>query len=120
MTILTLAALSWLATANPSAPKAEEQFFQSDGIRIRYLIAGRGEPVILVHGWAASAEMWSRLMDNLSTDHRVIALDCRGHGKSDKPHDPAQYGEEMVNDVVRLMNHLGIRKAHVISYSMGG
>jgi pimeloyl-ACP methyl ester carboxylesterase len=120
MTILTLAAISWLATANPSAAKAEEQFFQSDGIRIRYLIAGRGEPVILVHGWAASAEMWNRLMDNLSSDHRVIALDCRGHGKSDKPHDPAQYGEEMVNDVVRLMNHLSIRKAHVVGYSMGG
>jgi pimeloyl-ACP methyl ester carboxylesterase len=44
----------------------------------------------------------------------------RGHGLSDKPHDPAQYGVEMVNDVVRLMDHLGIAKAHVVGYSMGG
>ena len=99
---------------------AQEQFFQSDGVRIRYLVAGHGEPVILVHGWSASAEMWPALMNDLSQDHQVIAMDCRGHGKSDKPHDPSQYGSEMAKDVVRLMDHLGIAKAHLVGYSMGG
>jgi pimeloyl-ACP methyl ester carboxylesterase len=56
---------------------------------------------------------------DLAVDHQVIALDCRGHGKSDKPHDPKQYGIEMVNDVVRLMDHLGTKKAVIIGYSMG-
>src|SRR5207302_6396416 len=50
---------------------------------------------------------------------QVIALDCRGHGKSDKPHDPAQYGPEMAADVVRLLDHLKIEKAHLIGYSSG-
>ena len=49
----------------------------------------------------------------------MIALDCRGHGKSDKPHDPAKYGPEMAADVVRLLDHLKIEKAHLIGYSSG-
>lgn len=104
----------------PAIANAEEHFFQSGDVRIRYLTAGRGEPVILVHGWSASAEMWAALMNDLSRDHQVIAMDCRGHGKSDKPHDPSQYGDEMAKDVIHLMDQLGITKAHVVGYSMGG
>ena len=61
-----------------------------------------------------------RVFQKLSKRYRVIALDNRGHGKSDKPYDPAQYGLELVDDVVRLMDHLGIAKAHVVGYSLGG
>src|SRR5204862_320240 len=46
-------------------------------------------------------------------------MDCRGHGKSDKPHEPGKYGVEMVEDVVRLMDHLRIKRAHIVGYSMG-
>ena len=49
----------------------------------------------------------------------MIALDCRGHGKSDKPHDPEKYGPEMAADVVRLLDHLKLEKAHLIGYSSG-
>jgi pimeloyl-ACP methyl ester carboxylesterase len=49
----------------------------------------------------------------------VVALDCRGHGKSGKPHDAKQYGPEMGLDIVRLLDHLGIARAHVVGYSMG-
>ena len=98
----------------------DEQFFNSAGVRIRYVSTGQGEPIILIHGWAADADMWDSLIEDLSRDYRVIALDCRGHGKSDKPTDPNQYGMEMVNDVVRLMDHLGFAKAHIMGYSMGG
>src|SRR5947209_4722078 len=87
-----------------------DQFFDSNGVRIHYVVAGQGEPVVLIHGWSADAAMWGGLMADLSRDHRVIALDCRGHGKSGKPHDPAMYGIEMAEDVVRLLDHLGIRK----------
>jgi pimeloyl-ACP methyl ester carboxylesterase len=76
--------------------------------------------VVLIHGWSADAEMWQPLMADLSRDHRVIAFDCRGHGKSGKPHDPAQYGMEMTRDVTRLLDHLGIKRAHIVGYSMGG
>jgi len=83
-------------------------------------VAGKGEPVVLVHGWSASAEMWNSLMGDLARDHQVIAMDCRGHGRSDKPHEAGRYRIEMANDVVRLMDHLGLARAHVVGYSMGG
>ena len=53
-------------------------------------------------------------------DHRVLALDCRGHGLSDKPHDPKAYGPKLADDVIALLDHLGIERAHVHGYSMGG
>lgn len=99
---------------------APDQFFDSNGVRIRYVSLGQGEPIILIHGWAADAGMWASAIQDLARSYRVIALDCRGHGKSDKPTDPNQYGIEMVKDVVRLMDHLQIPKAHVVGYSMGG
>jgi pimeloyl-ACP methyl ester carboxylesterase len=117
---LALSCCVSMALLAAEAPKPEEHFFQSAGVRIRYLTAGRGEPVVLIHGWAATAEMWTALMSALSRDHQVIALDCRGHGKSGKPHLPAQYGKEMAEDVVRLLDHLRVRKADVVGYSMGG
>ena len=79
--------------------------------------------MILVHGLALNMLgnwMLPRVFQRLSRRYRVIALDNRGHGKSDKPYDPAQYGLELVDDVVRLMDHLGIAKAHVVGYSLGG
>ena len=55
----------------------------------------------------------------LKRDFKIIALDCRGHGGSGKPHDPKKYGVEMANDVGRLLDHLKIDKAHVVGWSMG-
>jgi len=102
---------------------SEGQYFNSNGVRIHYFDKGEGTPVILVHGlginaqinWMASGVYW-----RLVKKYRVLALDVRGHGRSDKPHDANQYGPEMAEDVVRLMDHLKIEKAHVVGYSMGG
>ena len=110
------------------APAAHAQdagrFFDSNGVRIHYVDQGEGEPVVLVHGFLASyAENWEApgIMQALGTaGYRVIALDCRGHGQSGKPQDPGQYGLEMVRDVVRLLDHLNVERAHVVGYSMGG
>jgi pimeloyl-ACP methyl ester carboxylesterase len=99
------------------------KFFLANGVRLHYVEAGQGTPVILVHGMAFNhAAEWKlpRVFQRLSRRYRVIALDNRGHGKSDKPYDPAKYGLELVDDVVRLMDHLGIAKAHVVGYSLGG
>jgi pimeloyl-ACP methyl ester carboxylesterase len=104
----------------PAIAAATDSSFDSNGVRIRYKVVGRGEPIVLVHGWAASAEMWDPVSEDLSRNYQVIALDCRGHGQSGKPHEPKQYGLEMVNDVVRLLDHLHLQKAHVMGYSMGG
>jgi pimeloyl-ACP methyl ester carboxylesterase len=115
-----LSAAVWLLFPGSANPQTEDQFFSSNGVKIRYIVVGTGEPVILVHGFAGNLDVWKSLIADLSKDHEAIALDCRGHGKSDKPHQPEQYGIEMVNDITRLMDHLQIRNAHVIGYSMGG
>ena len=60
------------------------------------------------------------IMATLAKDHRVIALDLPGHGTSDKPEKPEAYGVQMVEDVVLLMDHLHIKKAHIVGYSLGG
>ncbi len=103
--------------------RTQGDYFNSNGVRIHYTSEGQGEPVVLVHGVAVNADLnWRRpgITKALAQDHRVIMLDVRGHGLSEKPHDSACYGQEMAEDVVRLMDHLGIEKAHVIGYSMGG
>lgn len=107
----------------PSFLCAGEHFFDSGGVEIRYLDQGEGEPVVLIHGFTATAESnWGAggLLESLSGQYRVLAIDNRGHGKSGKPHGVKHYGAEMVKDVLRLLDHLDIEKAHVAGYSMGG
>ncbi len=106
-----------------TARAAEDQYFDSKGVKIHYIVEGNGEPVVLIHGFTANiGAQWGLpgVISKLKQDYQVIALDNRGHGKSDKPHDPKMYGPEMVNDVLRLMDHLKLAKAHVVGYSMGG
>ncbi len=98
-------------------------YFDSKGVQIYYEEHGKGEPVVLVHGFASRAEHnWGAdWFDHLGAHYRVVALDCRGHGKSAKPHEPEAYaGETMGDDVIRLMDHLGIRRTLLMGYSMGG
>ena len=101
---------------------AEDQFFDSNGVKIHYVVMGRGEPVVLIHGYAANIQFqWvlPGILNALAKDYQVIALDLRGHGRSGKPHDASMYGIEVVEDVVRLLDHLKIQKAHVVGYSIG-
>ncbi len=106
-----------------TATVAPSGFFDSDGVQIHYETYGEGYPIILVHGYTANLEInWvaSGWVETLQPIRRVVALDCRGHGESDKPHDPEAYGyESMAGDVLRLMDHLGIEKADLLGYSMG-
>jgi pimeloyl-ACP methyl ester carboxylesterase len=102
---------------------AEDFFFDSDGVKIHYIVEGQGEPVVLIHGFSASIQNnWAApgVIKALADKYQVIALDNRGHGQSDKPHSAADYGLKMNDDVIRLMDHLKIQKAHIVGYSMGG
>lgn len=100
-------------------------FFDSNGVKIHYQVVGEGPPIVLVHGFASSLNgNWvltgwvKRLTD---AGRKVVALDCRGHGESDKPHDRNAYdGDVMSGDVINLMDHLAIRRADLFGYSMGG
>ena len=118
-----LASTSGHAVAADDKP-AEGSFVASDGVKIHYLTLGdQGSPVVLIHGFSGSAEgNWfsNGVAEALAGKHRVVAIDCRGHGQSDKPHDPTKYGPQMAKDVFELMDHLKLDKAHVHGYSMGG
>ena len=101
---------------------AQDRYFESNGVRIRYVDAGKGTPVLLVHGFTGDIERsWvhTGLLPDLVRDHRVIAFDMRGHGHSDKPHDPHAY-DDIALDVIRLMDHVGVQRAHIVGYSLGG
>ena len=107
----------------PATSFGQDKFFDSNGVNIRYVERGAGEAVVLLHGVGGSLDTsWTQTgrFQELAADYRVIAFDARGHGKSGKPHDPKQYGREMGLDVIRLLDHLGITRAHIVGYSMGG
>lgn len=98
---------------------AADQFFESGDVTIHFRELGTGEPVILVHGWSRNLGDWSAVAAALAPTNRVIAMDVRGFGKSSKPGDSTKFGLQMADDVIRLMDHLGIRRAHLAGETMG-
>lgn len=107
--------------AAPLLAQDSASFTTSDGVRIHYLTMGTsGSWVVLIHGYTDSAQrMWftTGIAQALARKHRVVALDNRNHGQSDKP---VPNGPGRAQDVVELMDHLKIARAHIHGYSMGG
>jgi pimeloyl-ACP methyl ester carboxylesterase len=103
--------------------------FSSDGVAIAYIdipavAADRGEPIVLIHGFASNHAvnwtntLWVRALTEVG--RRVIAFDNRGHGRSDKPHDPNAYSSAiMAEDARHLIDYLGLGRVDVMGYSMG-
>ena len=121
--LLIVALLVAPAVAGAQTAAPPDQFFDSNGVRIRYVEQGQGPAIVLMHGYTGTADrhfLANGVFANLAKDHRAIAIDLRGHGKSDKPTVAGAYGEEMARDVVRLLDHLKIQRAHVLGYSLGG
>ncbi len=99
-------------------------YFESNGTRISYTVDGEGPPILLVHGFASSCRgNWRETgwIDTLaSRGRRVIGVDCRGHGESDRPHGVEHYsGGAMQRDLLGLLEHLGIDRTDYLGYSMG-
>lgn len=82
---------------------------------------GQGPPLVLLHGFTGSAAQWGGALDGLANGHDVCAIDLIGHGLSDAPPEAARYGfEACIADVARTLDALGLRRAHLLGYSMGG
>jgi 3-oxoadipate enol-lactonase len=111
------------ATAAPAAAatiaNAADQEFTADGVTLRYRDVGSGDPIIFIHGYTASLESMIGVANALPLDYRKVALDVRGFGRSTKFADASRFGQNMVDDVVRLMDHLKIQRAHLVGHSMG-
>ncbi len=120
MEFRALLTIAFTALAMHRVALATEGLFESHGAKIHYVTEGEGEAVVLVHGWMSDVSMWGPrdAAGNVKLKglpgFQVIALDCRGHGNSDKPHEKEKYGPEMAADVVRLLDHLKIKRAHLI------
>jgi len=100
--------------------------FESDGVRLHFELHGRddGRPIVLVHGFASHYRLnWvgTRWQETLTgAGFRIIGLDCRGHGQSDKPHGKSAYtARVMADDVRNLLDHLGVERTEYLGFSMG-
>lgn len=100
------------------------QSFDSDGVEIAFRDEGEGDPILLIHGFASNIATnwvdtgWVRALTGAG--RRVIAIDNRGHGASEKLYDTEKYAAPMMaEDAGRLLGHLGLERADVMGYSMG-
>lgn len=115
---LTSGCLAFHTGAMPGEPD-DATFLSIDGVRVRYVDVGTGAPVVLIHGFASSLETWTAVIPELvEHGHRVIALDLRGFGWTDRP--PGDYSSEaQARLVLGLMDRLGVERAAVVGHSYG-
>ncbi len=91
-----------------------------DGVRLRFDEAGEGDlPIVFVHGWCCSRDNWRHQVAHFSPSHRVIALDQRGHGESDKPDQDYTIGG-FVDDLAWFIGDRGLDRPVIVGHSMGG
>ncbi len=113
-----------MSLTEAGAEVRHSDYVVSDGVRIHVMEAGQGTPVVLLHGYTSCNDAsWfsDGIAEELARTHRVIGIDARGHGRSEKPHDPAKYdGDRMPKDVIEVLDKMGVGKAHFHGYSMGG
>lgn len=121
--LVSLGACCTLSSCKRNAGDSKWSKFDANGVEIHYMISGKGEPVLLIHGLYSSAVLnWQApgIVAELAKSHQVIALDLPGHGRSDKPRDKDAYGDQLVEDIVLLLDHLKLKKVHIVGYSLGG
>ena len=114
------------AQTHPSDSKypVDSGYFSSfDGTKIYYEVRGKGKPVLLVHGFIVNSNSWkgTALYDELlNHGYKVVILDMRGNGKSDKPHDSTAYDNDAeAKDIMLLMDLLKTHQYSVVGYSRG-
>jgi pimeloyl-ACP methyl ester carboxylesterase len=98
-------------------------FAQNQHLNLYYEIEGSGPPIVLAHGLTGSIDYWHSYgyVTALREQYTVILFDARGHGRSDKPHEPAAYDHQlMVSDILAVVDAVGIGRFHYWGYSMGG
>jgi pimeloyl-ACP methyl ester carboxylesterase len=111
--------LLWTKTVN-----AEGRFYKSpDGTKIHYEVKGSGDAIVLIHGFISDGNSWKRTAlytDLISAGYKVILMDLRGNGKSDKPHQPELYENDVeAKDIMGIVTELDIKEYTAVGYSRG-
>jgi pimeloyl-ACP methyl ester carboxylesterase len=109
--------LSFHTGPMPGEPKAAH-YASVDGARMRYVDKGQGSPVVLVHGFASSLETWDQVVPELARAHRVIAVDLKGFGWSDRPEGDYSPAAE-ARLLIKLLDQLGVKRAAFVAHSWG-
>src|SRR5438132_7352283 len=115
--ILAASALAFAQTRTTTALKTG--YAPVNGLNLYYEIHGTGKPLILLHGGLGATEMFDEVMPALSKDRQVIAVDLQAHGRTGDIDRPLSY-DAMADDIAALIKSLGIEKADVMGYSVGG
>jgi pimeloyl-ACP methyl ester carboxylesterase len=105
-------------TARAQAPATPGRVTTSDGVNLHYLEAGSRQPILMIPGWSQTAEQFKYQLSGLSDRYRVIALDMRGHGESDKP----EFGykiSRLAKDVHDVIHALDLDEVNILGHSMG-
>lgn len=97
--------------------KVDSSYAEVNGARLYYELAGRGDPIVLVHGNFGDCRHWDDQFRAFVERHKVLRYDCRGFGKSSMPVEGEPYAHYI--DLKTLMDHLAIAKAHICGLSMG-
>jgi pimeloyl-ACP methyl ester carboxylesterase len=93
----------------------------ADGVKLHVETVGSGTPVVFVHEYAGDYRSWEPQIRHFCRQHRCVTYSQRGYPPSDVPSDPARYSQDIArDDVIAVMDALGIDKAHVVGHSMGG
>jgi len=102
-------------------PDPDNRLLRIDDTSVYVEQSGRGEPVLLIHGFGASTYSWRMVMPELAQDYRVVALDLYGFGWSERPEDWSRYTRDgQVELILQVMDALGIESAHLVGHSYGG
>jgi pimeloyl-ACP methyl ester carboxylesterase len=116
--VLVMVLTTYTAGQAQKRNEVGDRFATVNGVRLHYLIAGKGEPVLLLHGYAQNSHMWRPLIAELAKSHTVVAPDLRGFGQSAKPQ--SGYDKKtMAQDVHALVSSLSIRRATVVGHDIG-
>jgi pimeloyl-ACP methyl ester carboxylesterase len=115
---LTVLSIILISPGGASAQAPQSKFAEVNGVKLHYLIAGKGDPVLLLHGYAETSHMWLPLIAKLAVNHTVIAPDLRGFGQSAAPPD-GYTKAAMAQDIHALMLQLGYPKVRLVGHDIG-
>jgi pimeloyl-ACP methyl ester carboxylesterase len=101
-------------------PSIADKYVEAEGLKLHYLTAGQGEPVLLLHGWPTSAHLWRNIIVPLSRTKQVVALDLPGFGKSDKPLSDSYSFKFYERVLDSFVEKLGISRTTLVVHDLGG
>lgn len=117
--LTTVGCAQWPKPYTPSEPNPH-YFLYQDRVRIYYRDVGQGEPLVLIHGFGETSATWDRLVPELARRHRVVSIDLKGAGYSDKPADGRYRIADQAEIVRAFVKAQGLQRVTLIGHSMGG